>query len=176
MADVQSAASQTLADRLAAVAEPPALPTVSPHAVLSDVNRSLHQSQQRTPVSPMHAVEGPARYALSTSDRLLRGQGASLTPSADPPTLNRSTMPMMASDGSPAPAAISASVSPGQRRLLTSSATAGSPQPQAEMIQAIVQASLDEFRTALHQDVHNMHVDLIRQFEIQKVRLPSLVW
>ena len=98
-----------------------------------------------------------------------------LTPSEDPPTLSRSIVATSterrSAHGQPAsPSRAGQAV----RSLLTSEV---GPTPaagnalQADFVRSIVQSCLDEFRFALHRDVQNMHVELIRQFEIQKVSI-----
>lgn len=41
---------------------------------------------------------------------------------------------------------------------------------QAHLIRMCVDDALASFRQEVHRDIHNLHVDLIRQFQIQKVR------
>ena len=52
-------------------------------------------------------------------------------------------------------------------------ARADSDSPQVALpmafIKNLLEDSLTQFRQQIHRDVHNMHVDMIRQFQIQKV-------
>jgi protein NEDD1 len=49
------------------------------------------------------------------------------------------------------------------------------PPEQLDMLKEVVEDSLAEFRRQIHRDVHNMHIDLIRQFEIQKNEMEALL-
>ena len=40
---------------------------------------------------------------------------------------------------------------------------------QTELIQSIVDDSLQSFRTQIHQDIQNLHLEMLRQFQYQQV-------
>jgi hypothetical protein len=46
---------------------------------------------------------------------------------------------------------------------------------QAEFVKNLVSSSLEEFRYAIHRDIHNMHLELLRQFQIQRNELEASV-
>lgn len=54
----------------------------------------------------------------------------------------------------------------------TPSARANAPLPfQTEFIKNLIEDSLADFRFGIHRDIHNMHIELLRQFEMHKVFL-----
>ena len=46
---------------------------------------------------------------------------------------------------------------------------------QTEFVKGVIDDCLDEFRSSVHRDVQNMHLEMIRQFEIQKVMILLVV-
>eukprot|EP00041_Stephanoeca_diplocostata_P033567 m.1113911 g.1113911 ORF g.1113911 m.1113911 type:complete len:100 (-) comp24363_c0_seq56:1618-1917(-) len=45
----------------------------------------------------------------------------------------------------------------------------------ADTVRVVVDECLASFRRDVHRDIHNMHIDLIRQFQIQKNEMEHLL-
>ena len=64
-----------------------------------------------------------------------------------------------------------------QRSAATRGSAGGAPQDssaglfQRALLESVVEDSLSEFRAEMQRDVQNLHLDMLRQFEIQQVRL-----
>ncbi|EDQ90985.1 uncharacterized protein MONBRDRAFT_36327 [Monosiga brevicollis MX1] len=144
------------------------------------VEAAANTTPSTAPPKPTEPIRQPSSFAVSASEAMLRGT-PSLTPHVPPPTVSGSTDRSAADTSQPTQANTSAA-----RELLElerhkleraniENRHAGANMPldagvQADFIRNVVQSTLDDFRFSLHRDVHNLHVELIRQFELQKAR------
>ena len=117
---------------------------------------------------------GVRDYHVSASGKLLSGVSESISPNRPPPTLDRSEV--TSRKDTPSQQGLSPIQQPpnsiASSNAFSRSAMTSSPQlpaVHAEFLRNLFRTSLDDFQAKMHEDVLNLHVDLLRQFELQKV-------
>ncbi|XP_015239262.1 PREDICTED: protein NEDD1 isoform X1 [Cyprinodon variegatus] len=159
--------------------EPMAASAAEPCDRKSDKNSSssLEVEPQTPPTTSQETNQSQAGAPFYTPELGLRkANGVPAQLSYDSPVCR--TPPTAAAgtaSGSAALAAVSSSLSQNIADMVGQDGAAPLTSLQIHFIQNMIHETLDEFRTACHQDIINLQVEMIRQFYIQLTEIHGLI-
>jgi protein NEDD1 len=136
----------------------------APNPVYNNGDASLMSASQGGPGQDGH---GPATTSMPPSR--LRVQDPT---SLSPPQRAAPAVPFPTSLSPTAAASVAAANATAAAAAALPSSIPGIP---LESFKTLIEDSLSQFRQQIHRDVHNMHIDLIRQFEIQKNEMEAML-
>jgi hypothetical protein len=84
------------------------------------------------------------------------------------PTLQQRAAPLIPAPTHFSPTAAASVAAANATAAASAALPSSAPSMPIEAFKMLIEDSLSQFRQQIHRDVHNMHIDLIRQFEIQK--------
>ena len=151
---------------------PPALDLAKPAVVPSTAAKPAVPLTAKTGTAPAPATSKLTVHKSGSEPKPPATQ-AREPPAATPAAFAKPTLPT-------APVAVPAATA-SQAIATAATRDAVLPQPikpasdfQTQFIKNLIDESLEAFRFSIHRDVQNLHVELLRQFQIQKVRTSAL--
>ena len=100
---------------------------------------------------PVHQYQSPSPSPTRTTTTRPTTRPTTRQSSAPPPTASSSSFPS------------------------STSASSGSQGFESEFVKNMLDESLNNFRELIHKDIQNLHVDMLRQFQVQKSEIASLL-
>uniref|UniRef100_A0A3Q2PSJ9 NEDD1 gamma-tubulin ring complex targeting factor n=1 Tax=Fundulus heteroclitus TaxID=8078 RepID=A0A3Q2PSJ9_FUNHE len=142
-----------------------------------DSSASLEEEPQTPPTTSQQTNQSRAAPPFYTPEASLRrANGIQTQLSYDSPVYGAPpTAAAGTASGSAAMAAVSSSLSQNIADVVGQDGAAPLTSLQIHFIQNMIHETLEEFRTACHQDILNLQVEMIRQFYIQLTEIHGLI-